>query len=184
THPPRSIALSTARLIAVAIALSWLTAGCGSASTPATSERVGPAGPAPSANTALLARTGRRLHLEYIFNDGPVHVYDLDHHFRLVETFNLPATRAGVRGVAVSPRTHMMFVSYGGDGGGNGNGAVLAYDLVRRAVVWSVKLGTGIDSAAVSTDGRLLYMPDGELSSDGNWYILSTANGSVLGRIN
>src|SRR5205809_259750 len=36
---------------------------------------------------------------------------------------------------------------------------------------------------AVSTDGRLLYMPDGELSSDGNWYIISTRNGRVLGKI-
>jgi DNA-binding beta-propeller fold protein YncE len=77
----------------------------------------------------------------------------------------------------------MMFVSYGGDGGSNGDGAVLAYDLVRRTVVWSVKLKTGIDSAAVSTDGRLLYVPDGENSGDGNWYILDTADGSVAGKI-
>jgi len=34
-----------------------------------------------------------------------------------------------------------------------------------------------------STDGKLLYMPDGELSSDGNWYILDTANGNVVGKI-
>ena len=184
THPPRSMALSAVRLTAVAVAISLMSAGCGSASTPATPERVGPAGPVSSANAALLARTGRPRHLEYIFNDGPVSVYDIDHGFKLVESFSLPATRAGVRGVTVSPRTHMMFVSYGGDGGGSGNGAVLAYDLVHRRVVWSVRLQTGIDSAAVSADGRLLYMPDGELSSDGNWYILSTANGSVRGRIN
>jgi DNA-binding beta-propeller fold protein YncE len=60
---------------------------------------------------------------------------------------------------------------------------VLAYDLVRRRTVWSVNLKTGIDSGAVSTDGKLLYMPDGELARDGNWYILNTANGRVVGRI-
>jgi DNA-binding beta-propeller fold protein YncE len=76
-----------------------------------------------------------------------------------------------------------MFVSYGGDGGGNGNGSVLAYDLVGKRVLWSVNLSTGIDSGAVSTDGKLLYMPDGENASNGNWYILDTANGNVTGKI-
>ena len=148
--------------------------GCGSASPP---PPVAP-GPVPTfTNTAAVTRTGGTRHLEYVFNDGPVSVYDIDHGFKLVESFRLPGTSHGVRGVAVSPRTHKMFVSYGGDGGANGNGAVLAFDLVRKAIVWSVNLKTGIDSAAVSTDGRLLYMPDGELSSDGNWYIISTRNG-------
>lgn len=122
-------------------------------------------------------------HLEYVFNDGPVSVYDIDHGFRLIESVTLPGTDRGVRGVEVSPATHMMFVSYGGDGGGNGNGSVLAYDLVARRVVWSVNLKTGIDSGAVSKDGKLLYMPDGEQSSNGNWYILDTANGKVVGKI-
>jgi DNA-binding beta-propeller fold protein YncE len=132
---------------------------------------------------AVDARSRRAVHLEYVFNDGPVSVYDIDHGFKLVESFRLPGSDRGVRGVAVSPRTHMMFVSYGGDGGGNGNGSVLAYDLLRRTISWAVNLGTGIDSAAVSADGRLLYMPDGENSEDGNWYILSTANGRVVGKI-
>jgi len=122
-------------------------------------------------------------HLEYVFNDGPVNVYDIDNGFRLVETFTIAGTNRGVRGVAVAPATHMMFISYGGDGGGNGNGSVLAYDLVARRIVWSVNLNTGIDSGAVSADGKLLFMPDGENSSNGNWYILDTANGHVIGKI-
>ena len=148
--------------------LAAVTGGCGTASPP---PPVAP-GPVPTfTNTAAVTRTEGTRHLEYVFNDGPVSVYDIDHGFKLVESFTLPGTSHGVRGVAVSPRTHKMFVSYGGDGGANGTGAVLAFDLVRKAIVWSVNLKTGIDSAAVSTDGRLLYMPDGELSSDGNWYI-------------
>jgi DNA-binding beta-propeller fold protein YncE len=118
-----------------------------------------------------------------VFNDGPVSVYDIDHGFKPVESFTLPGTDQGVRGVAVSPVTHMMFVSYGGDGGGNGSGSVLAYDLVNRRVAWSVHLHVGIDSGAVSTDGKLLYMPDGEQSSNGNWFILDTATGGVIGKI-
>src|SRR6266699_2139473 len=106
-------------ILASAVVLSMLGAGCGSASPPAVAERVGSSSTAPAAQPAARRRTGRSLHLEYIFNDGPVSVYDIDHGFKLVESFSLPATRAGVRGVAVSPRTHIMFVSYGGDGGGN-----------------------------------------------------------------
>jgi DNA-binding beta-propeller fold protein YncE len=110
-------------------------------------------------------------------------VYDIDHRFKRVETFTLPGTNRGVRGVAVAPATHMMFVSFGGDGGGNGNGSVLAYDLVHRKVRWSVNLQGGIDSGAVSNDGKTLYMPSGENSSNGDWYIMNTANGGITGTI-
>jgi DNA-binding beta-propeller fold protein YncE len=164
----------------IAVAICALTGGCGSTESHTAPPPVAPADVAPA---GAIARSQGIHHLEYVFNDGPVSVYDIDHGFKLVEYFTLPGTDRGVRGVAVSPRTHMMFVSYGGDGGGNGAGYVLAYDLVHRRIVWSVHLKTGIDSGAVSNDGKLLYMPDGELSSDGNWYILNTANGSVVGKI-
>jgi WD40 repeat protein len=122
-------------------------------------------------------------HLEYVFDDGVVSVYDIDHAQQLVKTISLPQTSSGIRGVAVSPATHMLFVSYGGDGGGNGNGSVLAYDLVGERVVWSVRLNGGIDSGAVSPDGRLLYMPCGENCSSGIWNVLNTNNGAIVGKI-
>ncbi|HWX75238.1 MAG TPA: hypothetical protein VNZ05_08025 [Solirubrobacteraceae bacterium] len=138
---------------------------------------------ADSPPSAVVSAQGAARHLEYVFGNGTVNVYDVDNAFNLVETFALPGTSRGVRGVMVSPLTHMLFVSYGGDGGGNGNGSVLAYDLLAKRVLWSVHLRTGIDSGAVSPDGKRLYMPDGELSSNGNWYILDTATGGVLGKI-
>jgi DNA-binding beta-propeller fold protein YncE len=166
------------RLVSVAMCVGLLTiviGGCGSSAKSSNA--------APAAPPIMRPATDAAEHLEYVFNDGPVSVYDIDRGFKLVESFTLPGTDRGVRGVAVSPRTHTMFVSYGGDGGGNGNGSVLAYDLVRRRIVWYVNLMTGIDSGAVSSDGKLLYMPDGELSSNGNWYVLDTANGNVIGKI-
>jgi WD40 repeat protein len=136
-----------------------------------------------SAHTAVVTVSTGVRHLEYIFNDGPVEVYDIDNGFKLVETFSLPGTTRGVRGVAVSPSTNMLFVSFGGDGGGNGNGSVLAYNLVTKQVIWSVNLNSGIDSGAVSNDGRLLYMPCGELCGTGTWNVMDTSNGAVVGTI-
>src|SRR5437870_9235225 len=74
------------------------------------SNRAGASPPELSARTEVVTRSEGTLHLEYVFNDGPVSVYDIDHGFKLVESFTLAGTRRGVRGVAVSPRTHMMFV--------------------------------------------------------------------------
>src|ERR1700676_3689879 len=120
-------------------------------------------------------------HLEYVLNDGLISVYDMDQGQKLVKTISLPQTQAGIRGATVAPVTHMLFISYGGDGGGNGNGSVLAYDLVAARVVWMAHLRTGIDSGAVSPDGKRLYMPTGENTSSGIWNILDTSRGAIVG---
>jgi hypothetical protein len=138
--------------------------------------------PANSAPTEAVPGAGA-LQLEYVLEDGRVSVYDINRRFKLVHTIRLPQTEAGVRGVTVAPATHLMFISYGGDGGGNGNGSVLAYDLVGGGVVWDVHLNSGIDSGWVSPDGSKLYMPTGEMAASGIWNVLSTANGSVIGTI-
>ncbi len=120
---------------------------------------------------------------EYVLPDGHLYVYDLDREFRLVKHVKLPLTRYGVRGVCGSTATGMLYVSYGGDGGDNGPGAMLKYDLRRDRVLWSRSYPFGIDSPAVSPDGRRVYMPDGALSADGTWYVLDGGDGRVLGRI-
>jgi WD40 repeat protein len=121
---------------------------------------------------------------EYVFDDGTVSVYDMDQGQALVKTIPLAQTATtGIRGVTVAPARHLLFVSYGGDGGGNGNGSVLAYDLVSERVLWEVKMSTGIDSGAVSPDGKRLYMPTGENTSSGIWNILDTTDGAVIGTI-
>jgi WD40 repeat protein len=139
--------------------------------------------PATSAQTAVVAESAAVQHLEYIFNDGLVSVYDMDQGQKLVKTISLPQTEAGIRGVTVSPKTHMLFISYGGDGGVFKTGSVLAYDLVTEKVIWTVNLTTGIDSGQVSPDGKLLYMPTGENDPSGIWNILNTENGAVIGTI-
>jgi hypothetical protein len=122
-------------------------------------------------------------HLEYVLEDGVTSVYEMDNGYKLAKTISLSQTKAGTRGVMVAPSSHLMFISFGGDGGQNGNGSVLAYDLVASKVVWEVHLNTGIDSGAVSPDGSKLYMPVGELSEAGTWNVLSASHGKVIGTI-
>jgi hypothetical protein len=152
------------------------------------SNRAGRSTPATSAPTAVVAAAGPMAlggvsHLEYVLDDGLISVYDMDHQQQLIKTIALPQTSAGIRGVAASPATHTLFISYGGDGGGNGNGSVLAYDLVAEHVLWSVQLSTGIDSGALSPDGSKLYMPCGENCDSGIWNVLDTRSGAVVGKI-
>jgi DNA-binding beta-propeller fold protein YncE len=125
---------------------------------------------------------GPTRHYEYVFPDGSMSVYDIDQGHRLVQQVSLPTT-AGVRGVAASPRTHRLYISYGGDGGAHGNGSLLAYNLLTAQVVWARTYHHGIDSLAISPDGTTIYMPDGELSRDGTWYVVNAATGRDVGTI-
>src|SRR5438128_2388458 len=59
-------------------------------------------------------RDGLTHHYEYVFVDGTTFVYDIDHGQRLVQQIALPTAR-GIRGVAVSPQTSRLYVSYGAD---------------------------------------------------------------------
>jgi hypothetical protein len=147
------------------------------------SNGVGSSAPAESVQTAVVTAPPTSQHLEYVFEDGTISVYDMDNGYKLVKTISLPQTNTGVRGVTVAPSTHLLFISYGGDGGVFGTGSVLAYDLVTNKVVWTVNLKTGIDSGQVSPDGTRLYMPTGENDSSGIWNILNTTNGAVIGTI-
>lgn len=118
-------------------------------------------------------------HYEYVFPDGGMYVYDMDNGHKLVKSISLP-TAAGVRGVVVSPITHMLYISYGGDGGSNGNGSMLKYDLVAGKIVWTKDYSSGIDSMAISPDGKTIYMPDGELSPDGIWNVIDARTGNII----
>jgi len=122
-------------------------------------------------------------HYEYVFPDGGMYVYDMDNGHRLVKHIKLPTT-AGVRGVVASPITRVLYISYGGDGGGNGSGSLLKYDLVASHLIWTKSYSHGIDSMAISPDGKTIYMPDGELTPDGTWYVIDANTGSEIGTIN
>ncbi len=139
--------------------------------------------PIPTSRSTSTVGSGITHHYEYVFPDGSMYVYDIDNGHALIKTSSLPTT-AGVRGIVASPVTHMLYVSYGGDGGGNGNGSLLEYNLLTDTVVWKQNYSHGIDSMAIAPDGKTIYMPDGELTSDGTWYVVDANTGNETGTIN
>jgi DNA-binding beta-propeller fold protein YncE len=123
-------------------------------------------------------------HFEYVLNDRELWVYDIDRRNRLVGTIHVPQI-VDSHGMAVSPVTGRLYVSYGGQGGSSGNGSMLAYDLRRNRVIWVRHYKTGTDSVAITPDGRTIYMPQGEASTNTSrsWSVVDAASGAVTGSI-
>jgi sugar lactone lactonase YvrE len=165
-----------------------LLAGCGGGSgrpppAPFLPKLVRPAGPVQ----VLLRRPGApgapSLHrYEYVVDDRELDVYDARPPFRLEERIRIPAAHA-LRGVAVSPVTRRLYFSVGGNGGASGDGALVAFDLLANRVLWQRGFPTGADSPAITPDGRTLYLPEGERTTDDVWYAVDARTGRVRAEI-
>ena len=105
--------------------------------------------------------------------DGALYVYSIDHGNRLVQTVSLPSIGTSIHGVVASPRTGRLYIAYGQQK--PPGGSLLAYDLRRGRVLWHRTYPFGIDSMAISPNGRWIYMPAGEGTTDGRWRIIAAA---------
>ncbi len=130
---------------------------------------------------ALTAHSTVTRHFEYVVSDGAVYVYSIDQANRLVQTISVPAIGSSLHGVVACPRTERLYVSYGMQR--PPGGSLLAYDLRRGRVLWHRTYAFGIDSMAISPDGRWIYMPAGEGTTDGSWRIIRGSNGQPTGRL-
>lgn len=128
------------------------------------------------------ATTATVQHYLYVIPDQSINVYDMDNGFALVKTIPLSYMQ-GVRGSVVDPASSSLYISYNGDGGAHGNGSLLKYDLLNDTVLWKKNFNFGIDSMAITPDGKTIYMPDGVASYDGTWHILDASNGNITGSI-
>jgi DNA-binding beta-propeller fold protein YncE len=178
--PARSRAALAAAPIAALAALVAFGCSAGVGTQSASSQT----GATVAASSSAPRLTGGHAihHYEYVFPDGSMYVYDMDAHQRLVQRVALPMAK-GIRGVVASPVTHTLYISYGGDGGSNGSGSLLAYDLLGERVLWQRSYRTGIDSMAISPDGARIYMPTGELDSSGVWEVLDARDGKPIASI-
>lgn len=129
----------------------------------------------------LTAGSARTRHFEYVLSGGSLSVYAIDQHNRLVQTIGLPKLNGGTHGIVASPTTEMLYVSYGNQS--PAGGSLLAYDLRHGRVVWQRHYSVGIDSMAISPDGRTIYMPAGEGSGDGTWRNIDAQTGEPTGAV-
>ena len=123
-------------------------------------------------------RTGVTSHRLYVLPDGHLYVYDMDDQHRLLKHLTIPTSR-GTRGVVGHAGKHMLYISYGSDG--DSGGSLLAYDLLTDTVAWNRSYGFGIDSHAITPDGRYIYMPSGEASKSPDWHVIDATNGRATG---
>lgn len=121
-------------------------------------------------------------HYLYVFPDHTLDVYDMDNNFQLIQQVSLPMTDGG-RGIIADPASGSLYLSYHGDGGMHGTGSLLKYDLIKNKIVWTQNYPFGIDSGAISPDGKTIYMPDGAAAYDGTWHLINTSDGTVKGSI-
>ncbi len=76
-----------------------------------------------------------------------------------------------------------MYLSYSGDGGDQGTGSLMKYDLLTDKVVWQKDYPVGVDSFALTPDGNTMFMPGGEGEGAPWWYVIKTATGRAVARI-
>jgi DNA-binding beta-propeller fold protein YncE/PKD repeat protein len=119
-------------------------------------------------------------HYEYVFPANHISVYDIDNGFALVKSTPVPFTSEPLGSVA-SAATGMLYLSHGSTS--TSGGLLLKYDLVKDQVVWNRMYPFGIDSMAISPDGKTIYMPTGENNPGGLWEVIDATSGDVIGSI-
>jgi hypothetical protein len=127
----------------------------------------------------LTARSSVLRHYEYVVAPGAIYVYSIDRGNRPVQTISLPRIGSSLHGVVASPRSGRLYISYGPQA--PPGGSLLAYDLRHARVLWHRTYSFGIDSMAISRNGRWIYMPAGEETTDGRWRIIAASNGRPTG---
>lgn len=173
-------------VIAVAVGVVCAVAGCAAGTRRLHAQAhvsVVEGGLTAQAPRAASLLSGVTRYYEYVFPDGAMFVYDIDHGHRLVQRVPFPGV-IGVRGVVASPGTHMLYISYGAFGGPGTTGRLLAYNLLAGSVVYNRSYSRGIDNMAIDPAGGRIYMPDGEASLDGVWSVIAARSGNVIGSIN
>jgi hypothetical protein len=178
------------RRFVVASALLVAAAAAGVAYALEGSSRSASGVPAPPfAPTAVHAQArvvfGRRPgtgRYEYLVLDGRIDVYR-EGSAKLVQRISIASMKTGVRGLGVDTRHHLLYISFGGDGGAHGAGSLLKYDLLRDRIVWEKRYPIGIDSFALTPDGRTIFMPGGEAEAAPFWYVLRASDGRAVARI-
>lgn len=102
-------------------------------------------------------------------------IFDIADGHKFVRRLDLPIFEEGVRGFCANATTHRAFYT-------TTNRTLGCLDLETDKVVWEKKYPAGCDRAAITPDGKKLYVPTGWWVGAGGseWFVVDAANGEVL----
>jgi DNA-binding beta-propeller fold protein YncE len=132
-----------------------------------------------SATTPSPSSSGVPHHLEYLFVDQAIFVYDMDHDHKLVRRIDVPQVTR-VKGVVASVATGMLYISFGNRVPYGQSGSMLKYDLVADRVIWEKRYAVGVDSMCITPDGRKIYLPSGDFTEGDSWHIVDAETGDLI----
>jgi len=127
--------------------------------------------------TPALAQSARYLYAA--FNDGSLHVYDIDNGHREIQSFRTVGGVTDVRGVCASAATGTFYMAHQTTNAGY----VIAVDLYSNTVLWDKKYQPGVDRLSCTPDGRKLYIPCHEAFTDACVIVADAATGAEVTRI-
>ena len=105
-------------------------------------------------------------------------IFDIDDGHKFVRRIDLPVFKEGIRGFCPNAKTHRAYYT-------TTNHTLGCLDLETDKIVWEKKYPTGCDRAAVTPDGRKLYVPTGWWVGDGasEWFVVDAENGEITKHI-
>jgi DNA-binding beta-propeller fold protein YncE len=112
--------------------------------------------------------------------DGVLHAYQ-EGTWSEVGSWQMPFT-GPIRGSDADPSGGFLYIAYGGDGGVNGTGSLLKWNLLTDSAEWNRSYSFGVDQFAYC--GGRIYMPVGEAQpGTKTWEILDAGTGDVIGSL-
>jgi DNA-binding beta-propeller fold protein YncE len=112
------------------------------------------------------------------FNDGSIHVYDIDAGHAEVTSFATVTGVSDVRGVC-AVQGGVFYLSHQRPEAGY----VVAVDLRTQAVLWSHAYQPNVDRLSCAAGGKKLYVPSNESYSDDELIVVDAATGAEIDRI-
>ncbi len=101
-------------------------------------------------------------------------IFDINNGYKFVRRIEVPLMMEGVRGFCANAATHRAYYS-------TTNHTLGCLDLETDKIVWEKKYPGGCDRAAVTPDGKKIYVPTGWWAAEGasEWFIVDAATGEI-----
>lgn len=122
--------------------------------------------------------TGIHHYIYAAFNDGSIHVYDIDAAHAEVTSFPTVTGVSDVRGVC-AVQGGVFYMSHQRPEAGY----VVAVDLRTHAVLWNQAYMPNVDRLSCAAGGKKLYVPSNESYSDDELIVVDAATGAEIDRI-